>query len=60
MSVAETRSEQNGSEQNGSEYIDCDDLLVGLSRVGPGVAAAVLTDAGFDLAAHDDVSADAR
>ncbi|WP_308429597.1 Clp protease N-terminal domain-containing protein [Streptomyces longisporoflavus] len=55
MSVAETRSEQNGS-----EYIDCDDLLVGLSRVGCGVAAAVLTDAGFDLAALDVVSADAR
>ncbi|MEU6768222.1 Clp protease N-terminal domain-containing protein [Streptomyces sp. NPDC046853] len=55
ISVAEARSEQNGS-----EHIDCDDLLIGLSRVGRGVAAAVLIDAGFDAAALDDVSADAH
>ncbi|MEV8320893.1 Clp protease N-terminal domain-containing protein [Streptomyces sp. NPDC059900] len=55
ISVAEARSEQNGS-----EHIDCDDLLIGLSRVGRGVAAAVLIDAGFDAAALDEVSADAH
>lgn len=32
------------------DRIDCEDLLIGLSRVGRGVAAAVLIDAGFDPA----------
>lgn len=43
IDIAEARSEQHGSDR-----IDCEDLLIGLSRVGRGVAAAVLTDAGFD------------
>ena len=39
------------SQQNGSDHIDCDDLLIGLAEVGRGVAADVLTTAGFDPAA---------
>ncbi|MFF3691095.1 Clp protease N-terminal domain-containing protein [Streptomyces sp. NPDC002187] len=54
IAVAEARSEQNGSSR-----IDCDDLLIGLAQVGRGVAAAVLTDAGFDLTAIDTTPADA-
>ncbi|KOG61330.1 hypothetical protein ADK38_42430 [Streptomyces varsoviensis] len=42
MALAETRSEEKGSDR-----IDCDDLLLGLAQVGRGVAAAVLTEAGF-------------
>ncbi|GGZ46808.1 Clp protease N-terminal domain-containing protein [Streptomyces bluensis] len=55
ISIAEARSEQNGS-----GHIDCDDLLIGLAQIGRGVAAAVLTDAGFTLASIDDTSADAH
>ncbi|MGD3111560.1 Clp protease N-terminal domain-containing protein [Streptomyces sp. YGL11-2] len=54
ISIAEGRSEQNSS-----DHIDCDDLLIGLAQVGRGVAASVLTDAGFDLATLDSASADA-
>ncbi|MFI5675318.1 Clp protease N-terminal domain-containing protein [Streptomyces cellulosae] len=45
IALAEARSEQAGA-----AHIDCADLLVGLAGVGRGVAAAVLTEAGFDLA----------
>jgi ATP-dependent Clp protease ATP-binding subunit ClpA len=48
IAIAEARSEQNGSDR-----IDCDDLLIGLAQVGRGVAADVLTEAGFDPAAID-------
>ncbi|WP_409000569.1 Tn3 family transposase [Streptomyces europaeiscabiei] len=47
------------SRHNGSDRIDCDDLLIGLAQVGRGVAAAVLTDTGFDLATLDAASAEA-
>ncbi|WP_326722238.1 MULTISPECIES: Clp protease N-terminal domain-containing protein [unclassified Streptomyces] len=53
IDIAEARSEQHGSDR-----IDCQDLLIGLSRVGRGVAAAVLTDAGFDPATLDPAPAD--
>ncbi|WP_425247878.1 Clp protease N-terminal domain-containing protein [Streptomyces sp. NEAU-NA10] len=46
IALAEARSEQNGS-----AVIDCDDLLLGLAQVGRGVAATVLTEAGFAPAA---------
>jgi hypothetical protein len=46
MAIAEARSEQNGS-----DHTDCDDLLIGLAQVGRGVAADILTEAGFDPAA---------
>ncbi|MGW0824915.1 Clp protease N-terminal domain-containing protein [Streptomyces sp. NPDC002845] len=58
IALAEERSEQHGAAR-----IDCDDLLIGLARVGRGVAATVLTDAGFDMAAldlDDTTSADAQ
>ncbi len=42
IALAEARGE--------GDRIDCDDLLVGLARLGRGVAATVLTEAGFDLA----------
>jgi hypothetical protein len=42
IALAEARSEENGS-----TVIDCDDLLLGLTQVGRGVAATVLTEAGF-------------
>jgi Clp amino terminal domain, pathogenicity island component len=48
IAIAEARSERNGS-----EHIDCDDLLIGLAQVGRGVAASVLTEAGFDPTALD-------
>ncbi|MEU4206136.1 Clp protease N-terminal domain-containing protein [Streptomyces sp. NPDC039022] len=48
IAIAEARSEQNGFDR-----IDCDDLLIGLVQVGRGVAADVLTEAGFDPAALD-------
>ncbi|MDX3713646.1 Clp protease N-terminal domain-containing protein [Streptomyces europaeiscabiei] len=47
------------SRHNGSDRIDCDDLLIGLAQVGRGVAAAVLTDTGSDLATLDAASAEA-
>lgn len=47
------------SEQNGSGRIDCDDLLIGLARVGRGVAAGVLAEAGFDPSALDTAPGDA-
>lgn len=50
---------QARSERNGSERIDCDDLLIGLAQVGRGVAANVLTEAGFVPAALDATPADA-
>ncbi|GGY16396.1 hypothetical protein GCM10010299_21540 [Streptomyces tanashiensis] len=43
--VAQARSERHGSDR-----IDCEDLLIGLARVGRGVSAAVLTGVGFDSA----------
>ncbi|TPQ21112.1 ATP-dependent Clp protease ATP-binding subunit [Streptomyces sporangiiformans] len=52
IAVAEERSEQDGS-----ALIDCDHLLLGLAQVGRGVAATVLSEAGFEPAAVDDVSA---
>jgi hypothetical protein len=55
IAIAEERSGQEGS-----ALIDCDHLLAGLAQVGRGVAATVLTDAGFELAATvDDASAQA-
>lgn len=45
IALAEARSQETGA-----AHIDCDDLLVGLAGVGRGVAATVLTDAGFDMA----------
>ncbi|MFF2516566.1 Clp protease N-terminal domain-containing protein [Streptomyces sp. NPDC058086] len=48
MAIAGARSEHNGS-----ECIGCEDLLIGLAQVGRGVAASVLTEAGFDPAALD-------
>ncbi|KOU56943.1 hypothetical protein ADK57_40600 [Streptomyces sp. MMG1533] len=53
IDLAEARSQQKGSDR-----IDCDDLLIGLAQVGRGVAAAVLTEAGFDLAILDATSAE--
>lgn len=47
------------SERHGSDRIDCEDLLIGLAQVGRGVAADVLTEAGFELAALDATPADA-
>jgi hypothetical protein len=46
IALAEARSRERGAER-----IDCDDLLVGLAGVGRGVAADILTEAGFDPAA---------
>ncbi|MFF1297396.1 MULTISPECIES: Clp protease N-terminal domain-containing protein [unclassified Streptomyces] len=54
IAIAEARSEHNGSDR-----IGCDDLLIGLAQVGRGVAADVLTDAGFESAALDATPADA-
>ncbi|KOG34445.1 hypothetical protein ADK34_06840 [Streptomyces viridochromogenes] len=54
IDIAEARSRQNGSDR-----IGCDDLLIGLARVGRGVAADVLTEAGFDPAALGPTSVDA-
>ncbi|MEU9111015.1 Clp protease N-terminal domain-containing protein [Streptomyces sp. NPDC048483] len=51
IAIAEARSEQYGS-----DHIDCDDLLIGLARVGRGVAAAVLRDAGLEAATLDDAA----
>jgi hypothetical protein len=48
IDIAEARSERRGS-----DGIHCEDLLVGLAQVGRGVAADVLTEAGFDPAALD-------
>ncbi|POX52575.1 hypothetical protein C3489_17855 [Streptomyces sp. Ru71] len=45
MATAEARAEQRGS-----QHIDCADLLVGLARLARGTAAAVLAEAGTDLA----------
>ncbi|WP_338894290.1 Clp protease N-terminal domain-containing protein [Streptomyces sp. TG1A-60] len=53
IDIAEARSEQQGSDR-----IDCEDLLIGLARVGRGVAAAVLADAGFDPATLDPAPAE--
>ncbi|MFF3332431.1 Clp protease N-terminal domain-containing protein [Streptomyces sp. NPDC002888] len=43
IALAEDRAEQRGSAR-----IDCDDLLVGLARIGRGVAATLLAEAGFE------------
>lgn len=51
IALAEARSEQAGA-----THIDCADLLVGLAGVGRGVAATILTDAGFDLTAAEEHS----
>ncbi|MFI8242665.1 Clp protease N-terminal domain-containing protein [Streptomyces sp. NPDC085866] len=55
IAIAQARSEHNGS-----DHIDCDDLLIGLTQVGRGVAANVLTEAGFDPAALDSTAARTR
>ncbi|MGW1627510.1 Clp protease N-terminal domain-containing protein [Streptomyces sp. NPDC002172] len=55
IAIARTRSEHNGSDR-----IDCDDLLIGLARLGRGVAADVLTEAGFGPAALDTTLTDTR
>ncbi|MDT0484657.1 Clp protease N-terminal domain-containing protein [Streptomyces doebereineriae] len=55
IDIAEARSEQHGSDR-----IDCEDLLIGLARVGRGVAADVLTEAGLDPAALDATTADSH
>ncbi|MEB3964439.1 hypothetical protein OKJ48_30035 [Streptomyces kunmingensis] len=54
IALAEARSEQSGSDR-----IDCHDLLIGLARVGRGVAADVLAEAGFDPAELDAIPAGA-
>ena len=46
MALAEERAEEAGSAR-----IDCDHLLLGLARIGRGVAAAVLDETGADPAA---------
>ncbi|MEV0638269.1 hypothetical protein AB0I77_25665 [Streptomyces sp. NPDC050619] len=51
IALAEARSEQAGA-----AHIDCADLLVGLARVGRGVAATVLTEAGFAQEAAEEHS----
>jgi hypothetical protein len=51
IALAEARSGERGAER-----IDCDDLLVGLAGVGRGVAADILTEAGFDPAAADNTA----
>jgi ATP-dependent Clp protease ATP-binding subunit ClpA len=48
VAIAEARSEHNGSDR-----IGCEDLLIGLAHVGRGVAATVLTEAGFAPATID-------
>jgi ATP-dependent Clp protease ATP-binding subunit ClpA len=48
IALAEARSAERGA-----VHIDCDDLLVGLARVGRSVAATVLTEAGFEVPAPD-------
>ncbi|QNS09092.1 hypothetical protein IAG42_34230 [Streptomyces xanthii] len=48
IALAEARSQRNGSDR-----IGCDDLLVGLAGVGRGVAADILTEAGFQPAEAD-------
>ncbi|WP_225102191.1 Clp protease N-terminal domain-containing protein [Streptomyces sp. CoH27] len=53
IAIAEARSEQHGSDR-----IDCDDLLIGLAQVGRGVAANVLTEAGFGPASPGATTAD--
>lgn len=57
IDMAEARSQRR--DPDGKDRIDCDDLLIGLARTGRGVAAAVLTDAGFDATALDPTPADA-
>ncbi|MGO4418772.1 Clp protease N-terminal domain-containing protein, partial [Streptomyces sp. MCAF7] len=44
--LAEERSQER-SQETGSAHIDCDHLLLGLARIGRGVAAAVLDEAGL-------------
>lgn len=53
IAVAEAQSKHNGSDR-----IDCDDLLIGLAQLGRGVAANVLTEAGFAPAALYATTAD--
>ncbi|KUO18337.1 hypothetical protein AQJ91_26665 [Streptomyces dysideae] len=48
IALAEVRSAESGAAR-----IDCGDLLVGLARVGRGVAATVLTEAGFEVPVLD-------
>ncbi|MGW7540431.1 Clp protease N-terminal domain-containing protein [Streptomyces sp. NPDC054770] len=48
IAIAEMRSEHNASGR-----IDCDGLLIGLAQLGRGVAANVLTEAGFGPPALD-------
>ncbi|RII20517.1 ATP-dependent Clp protease ATP-binding subunit ClpC1 [Streptomyces sp. YIM 130001] len=54
IAFAEARSEQGGSER-----IDCDDLLIGITQVGRGVAVDVLAEAGFCTTALGATDADA-
>ncbi|MDG5807138.1 Clp protease N-terminal domain-containing protein [Streptomyces ossamyceticus] len=51
IALAEARTSERGAER-----IDCDDLLAGLAGVGRGVAADILTEAGFDPAATDNTA----
>ncbi|KAK1179639.1 hypothetical protein B7755_016705 [Streptomyces sp. NBS 14/10] len=46
IALAEELSEER-SEEAGSAHIDCDHLLLGLARIGRGVAATVLDEAGL-------------
>ncbi|MGW0846568.1 Clp protease N-terminal domain-containing protein [Streptomyces sp. NPDC002787] len=55
IAIAEERSEQRGSAR-----IDCEDLLIGLAQLGRGVAATVLTDAGYAPATFDTTHGDAQ
>jgi hypothetical protein len=55
--IAEARPEQNGSDR--LDRLDRDDLRIGLTRVGRGAAAEVLTEVGCDPAALAVTPADA-
>ncbi|MER6146190.1 Clp protease N-terminal domain-containing protein [Streptomyces sparsogenes] len=52
IALAEERAQEAGS-----AHIDCDHLLLGLARIGRGVAATVLDEAGLDADALDDAAA---
>ncbi|WP_234356920.1 Clp protease N-terminal domain-containing protein [Streptomyces sp. NBRC 110028] len=55
MAIAEERAKEAGSAR-----IDCDHLLLGLARIGRGVAVAVLSEAGADTAAPGGGGAEAE
>ncbi|MEU9795642.1 Clp protease N-terminal domain-containing protein [Streptomyces sparsogenes] len=52
IALAEERAQEAGS-----AHIDCDHLLLGLARIGRGVAATVLDEAGLDAGTLDNAAA---